>query len=140
MTRAETPIFVVDSSVAYKWFNTDNESSVTDALSLLRKHVNAQALLAAPAHLPAEVFNGLRYSNLDHDSISLAAEALDEMELIYFPLAVDLLQHALQIAFSYDLTINDALFPALAVQLDCELVTADRAHARVQECPVRLLL
>jgi len=139
MTRAGSPVFVVDSSVAYKWFNAVDESAVAEALALLRRHVDARALLAAPAHLPAEVFNGLRYSNLDRDSISLAAEALDEMELIYFPLSADLLKRALEIALSYELTINDALFPALAVQLDCELVTADRAHARVQECPVRLL-
>jgi len=139
MISASSPVFVVDSSVAYKWFNADNESSVSEALTLLRKHVDAEALLTAPAHLPAEVFNGLRYSKLDHQSLSLAAEALDEMELIYFPLSASLLKHALEMALAYDLTIHDALFPALAVQLDCELVTADRAHARVQECPVRLL-
>ncbi len=139
MIQTDSPVFVVDSSVAYKWFNDVEESAVAEALTLLRRHVDARALLAAPAHLPAEVLNGLRYSNLDHDSISLAAEALDELELVYFPLSASLLKRALDIAFSYDLTINDALFPALAVQLDCELVTADRAHARVQECPVRLL-
>jgi predicted nucleic acid-binding protein len=139
MTRADALVFVVDSSVAYKWFNADRESGVAEALALLRRHVEARALLAAPAHLPAEVFNGLRYSNLDHESISLAAEALDEIELVYFPVSASLLKCALDIAISHDLTINDALFPALAIQLNCELVTADRAHARVQECPVRLL-
>ena len=139
MTRASSPVFVVDSSVAYKWFNADREDGVTEALELLRRHVKSDALLAAPAHLPAEVFNGLRYSKLDHDRIALAAEALDEMELVIFPLSAGLLKSALGIALAYDLTIHDALFPALAVQLECGLVTADRAHTRVQECPVRLL-
>lgn len=139
MTSDAAPVFVVDSSVAYKWFNADEESAVSDALELLRRHVESRAVLAVPAHLPAEVFNGLRYSNLDHDSIALAAEALDEVELAYFPLSASLLKDALEIALAYDLTIHDALFPALAVHLNCELVTADRAHARVQECPVRLL-
>jgi len=139
MTHPRAPIYVVDSSVAYKWFNAENENSVAEALDLLRRHVGSQALLAAPAHLPAEVFNGLRYSKLDHESIALAAEALEEIELAYFPLSAELLKNALEIALAHDLTINDALFPALAIHLDCELVTADRAHARVQECPVRLL-
>jgi len=38
-----------------------------------------------------------------------------------------------------EFTIHDALFPALAVLLECQLVTADQAQARVTECPVRLL-
>lgn len=139
MNRAGAPIFVVDSSVAYKWFNADGEASVAQALELLRRHVDSSALIAAPAHLPAEVFNGLRYANLDGESIAAAAEALEEIELVYFPLSASLLKDALAIALDHDLTIHDALFPALAAQLECELVTADRAHSRVKKCAVRML-
>ncbi|MHB1340555.1 MAG: hypothetical protein ACYC77_02740 [Coriobacteriia bacterium] len=43
------------------------------------------------------------------------------------------------LARTHDLTVNDALYPALAMLLECELYTADRAHAGVTECVVRYL-
>jgi predicted nucleic acid-binding protein len=46
----------------------------------------------------------------------------------------------MSIALEYDITVHDALFAALAAQLECELVTADRRQANVRKCRVRLLL
>lgn len=139
MNTAEVALFVVDSSVAYKWFNDEDESHVEQALELLAGHCSGDLLLSAPAHMPSEVVNGLRYAHLDTATILTAIEGLSEAELVTVPLDADLLKSALDLALAHDLTIHDALFPALAVQLDCELVTADRAQARVTECPVRLL-
>jgi len=133
------PVLVVDSSIAYKWFNSQDESHVAEALALLTAHQIGEVVLAAPAHLPAEVTNGLRYARLDVETLRTAIEGLSEAEIVTFPLDAELLAAALDLALAYDLTIHDALFPALAMQLDCELVTADRAQARVTECPVRLL-
>lgn len=130
---------VVDSSVAYKWFNAADESHVPEALELLTGHSTGARLLAAPAHMPAEVINGLRCARLDAELLQTSIEGLCEAEIALVPLDEALLKQAVQLALVYDLTIHDALFPALAVQLHCELVTADRAMARVTECPVRLL-
>ncbi len=131
---------VVDSSVAYKWFNKRDESSVDAALELLEAHHARKCLLSAPAHLPAEVANGLRYARLESAERELAIEGLSGVELALFPLDGPLLSAALTLALRHDLTIHDALFAALAVRLNCGLVTADRVQARVTECPVRLLL
>lgn len=139
MSGPGLPLFVIDSSVAYKWFNDDGESNVEQALDLLSAHCQGDLLLAAPAHLPAEVLNGLRYVKLDVGTVLTAIEGLTEAEILTVPLDADLMSAALDLALAYELTIHDALFPALAVQLGCELVTADRAQARVTECPVRLL-
>ncbi len=133
------PIYVVDSSVAYKWFNAKGESRVEDAWALLAHHRSGELVLAAPAHLPSEVMNGLRYARLDLATLRLAIQGLGEAELVTVPLDADLLSSAVDLALAYNLTVHDALFPALAVRLGCELVTADRAQARVTECPVRLL-
>jgi len=132
-------LLVVDSSVAFKWFSAEGESGVQQALDLLRAHARGDILLAAPAHMPAEVLNGLRYSGLPAEYLARVPSLLAGAEVLSVPLAADLLAGALDLALAYGLTIHDALFPALAVQLDCELVTADRAQARVSECPVRLL-
>lgn len=138
MTPAR-PLFVVDSSVVYKWFSADGETNVEQALDLMRAHCIGELLLAAPAHMPSEVLNGLRYAGLAREYLRRAPEKLSEAEIAMAPLDAELLSRALDLALAYDLTIHDALFPALAVQLDGELVTADRAQARVRECPVRLL-
>ncbi|MDZ4168481.1 MAG: type II toxin-antitoxin system VapC family toxin [Coriobacteriia bacterium] len=133
------PLYVIDSSVAYKWFNDENESHVSTALELLQGHRDGTLLLTAPAHMPTEVLNGLRYSRLGDEYLRRVPGQLAGAEVALVPLDGALLAQALELALAYDLTIHDALFPALAVQLDCDLVTADRAMARVTECPVRLL-
>lgn len=132
---------VVDSSVAFKWFCSDDESSVDEALALFADHISGRVTLVAPAHLPAEVLNALgRRSKVTSAQLATAAEGLAESELVYPAWDRDLLIEAAVLARKHKLPIYDALFPALAVQLGCELVTADRAQARLRECTVRLLL
>jgi predicted nucleic acid-binding protein len=132
------PLCVVDSSVVYEWFNSDAETSVAQARALIEEHQLGTRLLAAPAHMPAEVMNALRYAGLGEADLRLAAEALDAAEIMIAPLDGELLAAAVSVAAQYDLTIHDALFAALAIQAGCDLVTADRKQARVRECPVRL--
>jgi len=131
---------VVDSSVAFKWFCSDDESSVDEALALFADHLSGRITLIAPAHLPAEVLNALGCRpKVTSTQLVTAAEGLAESELLYPAWDRDLLCEAAVLARKHKLTIYDALFPALAIQLGCELVTADRAHARLKECAVRLL-
>jgi predicted nucleic acid-binding protein len=139
VSAQDIPAHVVDSSLVYKWFNAQGETSVPEAQALLTAHAAGTRILAAPAHMPAEVMNALRYANLARRELQIAAEGLSEAEIVIVPLDADLLKAALEIALLHDITVHDALFAALAVQLDCELVTADRRQARVRECPVRLL-
>ncbi len=139
MSDTGRSVLVIDSSVAYKWFNDTDERHVEYALELLSAHSRGDLLLAAPPHMPTEVLNGLRYADLDAETLHTAIEGLFETEILTVPLDAELMKTALDLALAYDLTLHDAAFPALAIKLDCELVTADRAHARVTECPVRLL-
>lgn len=130
----------VDSSVAFKWFCADEESSVGQALSLFTDHAAGRLTLVAPAHLPAEVLNALACRREVHaEQLALAAEALAESEIVFPAWDSTLLSDAARLARKHRLTIYDALFPALAAMLECELVTADRAQARVRDCAVRLL-
>jgi predicted nucleic acid-binding protein len=139
VSATPVPLCVIDSSVVYKWFNAEDETSVAAARALIAEHQSGTRLLVAPAHMPAEVVNALRYGGLDEADLQLAAEALDAVEVLIAPLDGELLSAAAGVALCYDLTIHDALFAALAVELECELVTADRKQAKVRECPVQLL-
>jgi predicted nucleic acid-binding protein len=138
---ADQSYLVVDSSVAFKWFCSAEESSVDEALELLAAHAQGRLRLVAPAHLPAEVLNALAHrSGVHRAQLALAAEGLAEAELVYPAWDAALLSDAAVIARAHRLTYYDALFPALAIQLGCGLVTADRGQARVRECAVRVLL
>ena len=132
-------VLVVDSSVAVKWFKGEDETAVSAALDILWEHQAGESAIFVPGHFAAEVLNALRYSRLDLHRIHDAAVALDGFDLVAIPLKRILTEPAVSLARTYDLTINDALFPALAMLLDAELVTADGAQARVTECRVRLL-
>jgi predicted nucleic acid-binding protein len=136
--RAAPEIVCVDSSVAFKWFCSQDETSVDEALSLLARHRDGELIIAAPPHMPAEVLNGLHH-RLSTEEVGRLALALGQMDIVYYGWSPELLALAAELATRHSLTIHDALFSALAVQLDCELVTADRAQARVTECSVRLL-
>jgi predicted nucleic acid-binding protein len=130
---------VVDSSVVFKWFCSEDESSIDEALALFADHLARRVMLVAPAHMPAEVLNALALRpHVTSKQLTTAAEALAESELIYPAWDRELLCEAAAIARKHKLTIYDALFPALAIQLGGELVSADRAHRRVSECSVRL--
>jgi len=135
---AALEIVCIDSSVAFKWFCSTDETSVDEALRLLARHQDGDLIIAAPPHMPAEVLNGLHH-RLGTEEVGRLSLALGQMEIYYYAWSSDLLAQAAELATRHKLTIHDALFPALAVLLDCELVTADRAQARVTECPVRLL-
>lgn len=130
---------VIDSSIAVKWFKTDGENNVEAALNLLEKHGDGDLILTAPAHLPAEVLNGLRYANDNAADLRAAARDLELARLLIVLIDAELLSTAADLALEYRLTIHDALFPALAIRFECGFATADRAQARIRECPVQLL-
>jgi predicted nucleic acid-binding protein len=138
--RPVTAPICIDSSVAFKWFCTEDESGIDHALTLLRDHQNGQITLVAPAHLPAEVMNALACRNsISSEALLLAATGLARSELVYSAWDEGLLLQAASLSDRHGLTFYDALFPALAVLLECPLVTADRALARVDDCDVTLL-
>lgn len=132
-------IVVVDSSVAVKWFKSTDESGINAAWHLLEQHRSRETTLVVPGHFAAEVLNGMQYASVPLETLRDVAAALHGFDLVTVPLTRQLTGPAVELARTHRLTINDALFPALAMLLECELVTADRSHARVTECEVRLL-
>lgn len=138
--RPLTNLVCVDSSVAFKWFCSEDESSLPEALALFADHAAGRLTLVAPAHLPAEVLNALGCrQGVTAEQLAVAAEGLAESEIVFPAWDAELLADAARLARKHRLTIYDALFPALATMLQCELVTADRAQARVHDCAIRLL-
>jgi predicted nucleic acid-binding protein len=139
MSDAGTKIVVVDSTVAVKWFLPQGEPQAALAWALLESHLAERVRLTAPDHLRLEVLNALRHRGLNADQIRRAAAALDGFHLEWHPLSASLAVAASDIAARQGLTLYDAAFVALAVELDAELVTADRRLARSGAGRARLL-
>jgi predicted nucleic acid-binding protein len=68
-----------------------------------------------------------------------AVDFLADADLLIAPVDDALLIAAVRIAEAERLALYDAVFIALAVALDAELVTADRKQAATRSCRVRLI-
>lgn len=117
---------VVDASAALKWVLEEEGSAA--ARELLDRDV-----LHAPDFMLLEAANVLwaksRRGALSRAEADAAFQALAAFPLVLTPLA-ELTRPARSLAFALDLTVYDALYAALAQQLDCPLATADAALAR----------
>jgi predicted nucleic acid-binding protein len=119
---------VVDTSVLMKWVKTRNESLVKEARRLLAGIERKAVEVHVPALLLYEVGNILILkTDLEPAALDDALSDLEGLPFVVAPPATPLLRQAARLGKRFRLTFYDASFLALAVELDCPLVTADRA-------------
>lgn len=129
---------VIDTSVAFKWFDT-TESGADVAAWLLDAHGRDEVALIAPAHMPMEILNIPTSRREPASRCEEIIESLADADLLIAPVDEALLIEAVRIAASERLALYDAIFIALAAALDAELVTADRKQAATRSCRVRFI-
>lgn len=118
---------VVDSSVLVKWFKSRNEELVAEARALLDEVERRPLEVHVPALLLYEVGNILLLkTQLEPAALDDSISRLEALPFSIAPPATPLLQRAARLGRELDLTFYDASFLALAVELDCPLITADR--------------
>ena len=120
--------FVVDASIALKWFIPETDSEVARALV---PAAGERFEMHAPQHWLAEVANAVwaRTRRADADAIDgpragAIVAALAESDIRLHPLA-PVLTLAFDVARTCDVTMYDALYVATAERLDVPFVTAD---------------
>lgn len=116
---------VVDASVVVKWFVPETDTD--KALSLRDAHINGVVRIATVDLCLVELANALRFRKPapTAEQISGAVRSFVALDARVVATTPDLLDIATRIALSQGLTIYDALYAALAVELGYELVTAD---------------
>lgn len=136
---ADLPLAVIDASVVVKWFVSADEEGVAEAARLQYDLAEGRIRLCGPALLAHELMNVLRRRR--HPS--LLAGALDG----FFDTGVTLfapdsgsMRTAVHLANDHCVSTFDAAYAALAIELDCELITADRRLARALDGVVRTRL
>ena len=125
MTR--TPAYVVDASVALKWYFEEDDRP--RALALFSEAARDRCVLYAPAFLVIEVANAV-WKRHQRGEISLeagleivAANAAIKLEWVE---DAELVPRAAELAMTFGCTVYDALYLAVAEAYEAVVVTADR--------------
>jgi predicted nucleic acid-binding protein len=120
--------YVIDCSVAFKWFVM--EADRPKALQLRQGFENRTCELLAPDLFPTEIGNALLMAEQGKNPRLAPGEAalflnqlLQSLPKIFD--AVPLLPRAQQVAKQYKRSVYDCLYLVLAEREQCDLVTAD---------------
>ena len=115
---------VVDSSVAVKWFSSEEDTN--KALRLRDDHLRGARALHVCDLLYHEVANALRFNrSYDESKLSEAVNSLFSFHLNTWPSDARLLGRAASIAYTGGVTIYDAVPVALASINGTVCITAD---------------
>jgi predicted nucleic acid-binding protein len=135
--------FVIDASVAVKWFLPSSQEQYSEnAFALLKRYVAGQVRFVVPDLFWAEFGNICwkavrqgRWSQKD------AHTAISGTKRRNFPTVstLVLLEDAIAIATAFDRSVYDSLYIALALTMKSEFVTADErlANAVAARLPVK---
>jgi predicted nucleic acid-binding protein len=115
---------LLDTSVAVKWFVTEEDSE--RALDLQQAHLRDDLQLHAPDVLLMESANALRYAGLSEERILQNLETVPMLGVEIIPFSIDVLNSAVTLSLEHDLAVYDAYFLALAQAMEIPLITADR--------------
>ena len=138
-------LFVIDASVAAKWFLPPSSEPLADeAWRLLTGYAQGRFRFAVPDLFWAEcvniVWKAVRQGRWTRSAAEKALLALKGRSFLTTS-SLELLEEAFSIAATFDRTVYDSIYVALAVRRKAELVTADLrlANALAAHLPVKWL-
>jgi predicted nucleic acid-binding protein len=137
--------YVLDASVAAKWFLPPRgETLVRESLQILEGYARGRILLQVPDLFWPELGNilwkAVRQGRISRESAANAVEMLAGQDIPTRP-SLPLLSDAFEIAVTFQRSVYDSLYIALAAASNRELVTADErlANSLAAHLPVRWL-
>lgn len=132
---------IVDTSVALKWLNQDNEQNIDHADKILEDARDGKVEILAPELLKYEIGNALLYGK------KIAKKDIKELLNIFYSLPIsfvlentELATNTYILAKNLRITYYDASFVSLAKQYGATLVTENLKHqAKSSEITVKAL-
>jgi predicted nucleic acid-binding protein len=137
--------FIIDASVAAKWFLPPSGEPLADeALQLFAGYADGRFRLAVPDLFWAECANILwKAVRQGRCSRKTAEEAILALKIRNLPTtsSLALIEDAFSIAATFERTVHDSLYVALAIRLRANLITADErlANSLAAYLPVKWL-
>lgn len=131
---------VVDASVAVKW-HLEGEEDTEQAQQLLTRFSQGSIALVAPEHIRSEVPSAVTVATIGkHPRLSReeGKAAIDEFLALGLKTVSrdELIVAAYSLVHQYRCSFYDALYVALALDLQLPLITADRKlYERIKELP-----
>ncbi len=128
--------YVIDASIAVKWYSAFGENDLAKADKLLQDYVDGSCEFLAPTLIVYELANALRFNpNLKVSDVQRAMKD-------FFDLQITLedpsryMNSAMDLAFTYFLTVYDAAYAALSQITGIPLITADyQFYTKAKELP-----
>ncbi|MEW6557539.1 MAG: type II toxin-antitoxin system VapC family toxin [Elusimicrobiota bacterium] len=116
---------VLDTSVIYKWYVEENGSR--QALKILSNFIDGKTEISVPDLVLYELANALKSNpqNIEKD-IEDVIDNFINLNLNIVVATSGLLKNAVKVSYKYDVTIYDAIYIALAEDLNFEFITADK--------------
>jgi predicted nucleic acid-binding protein len=120
-------MIVVDASIAFKWFKSDNEDFYQESIKLLKQHLTDENKILVPQFIFVELSNALGTKTLT--TIEMAKKHIRNLYSfnldVYQPDQKDII-NSLSLAKKYKTSVYDMLYAVTAKHNKCKLVTADR--------------
>ncbi len=128
--------YVIDASVAVKWYSQEEEGDLTKADNLLQLHVDGFCEFMAPALIVYELANALRFNpNLGVEEVRRAIRSFFALEVVLEEPARHM-DAAIELAYTLSVTVYDAIYLALSQTTGIPLITADyKFFAKAKDLP-----
>lgn len=127
-------IAVLDTSVFIKWFKEANEPYIHQAVLLKQAYLHGDLSIVAPDLVVYEIGNilALKSDLMENEAVQKLQDFLDTgIEIV--TLSQEAIKKAMSFCFRESITFYDASFAALANQLECPFITADRKlHSKIK--------
>ncbi|SRR6266496_4826565 len=137
--------YVVDASVAAKWFlPRANEPLADQAMALLNGYARGEARFVVPdlfwTEMASVFWKAARQGRWSHNDARKAMSSAVQQHISTVGAKL-LLEDALEIALTFDRSVYDSLYLALAITSKMQFVTADErlANALAAQLPVKWL-
>ena len=121
---------VVDSSVAVKWFNKQDENYTNQADKILKNVQEEKSYIMMPELAKYEVGNALLNKQMSLQNTMGSLATYYSIPIQFVPQDHQQAQNAIQIAYENQITFYDASFMALAKEQKADLVTDNPKHQK----------